>query len=165
MDWFLHSSKNFNGSDVNNILYKQNLGFIIMSIHILKEILKGSTENGFKAAVFSKNDGLPLAGVSTPTINEKALAPIVALFSETCSEAKEQLSLTSEMQEIKIKYADATIICRNIIIEISKSENTNFLISAVAPPEEDIETMNYQAKLLDWAIENSRPVLTDLFTI
>ena len=136
-----------------------------MSIHILKEILNGLTENGFKAAVIAKSDGLPLAGVSTPSINEKSLAPIVALFSETCSEAKEQLSLYSEMSEIKIKYADATIICRNIIVENSKLESASFLIAAVAPPEEDLEALQYQAKLLDWAIENAQPVLKDLLIL
>ena len=136
-----------------------------MSIHILKEILKGLTENGFRAAVFAKSDGLPLAGVSTPTINEKSLAPIIAMFSEVSLEAKEQLSLTSEMREIKIKYADATIICRNVIVENSKLESASFLIATVAPPEEDIETLQYQAKLLDWAILNAQPVLRDLLTL
>ena len=136
-----------------------------MSIRVLKEILNGLVENGFKAAVFAKSDGLPLAGVSTTTINEKSLAPIIAMFSEVSSEAKEQLSLTSEMREIKIKYADATIICRNIIIEKSKTESASFLIAAVAPPEEDIKTLQYQAKLLDWAISNSLPVLKDLLTL
>jgi len=136
-----------------------------MSTHILKDILKGLTENGFKAAVFAKSDGLPLAGVSTPTIDEKSLAPIIAMFSEVSSEAKEQLSLTSEMREIKIKYADATIICRNVVVENSKLESASFLIAAVAPPEEDIETLQYQSKLLDWAIENVQPVLKDLLTL
>ncbi len=131
-----------------------------MSIHTLKEILKGLTENGFKAAVFAKSDGLPLAG-----INDKSLAPIIAMFSEVASDAKDQLSLTSEMREFKIKYADATIICRSIFVENSKSESANFLIAAVAPPEEDIETLQYQAKLLDWAIENASPVLRDLSTL
>ena len=131
-----------------------------MSIHTLKEILKGLVENGFKAAVFAKSDGLPLAG-----INDKSLAPIIAMFSEVASDAKEQLSLASEMREIKIKYGDATIILRNIIIERSKSEKESFLIATVAPPEEDIETLQYQAKLLDWAIENALPVLKDLSTL
>lgn len=136
-----------------------------MSTHILKEILNGLTENGFRAAVFAKSDGLPLAGVSTEMINEKSLAPIIAMFSEVSSEAKEELSLTSEMQEIKIKYGDATIICRSVLIENDKSEKEKFLIAAVAPPEEDVETMQYQAKLLDWAIENAQPVLKDLLTL
>jgi hypothetical protein len=87
------------------------------------------------------------------------------MFSETCTEAKEQLSLSSEMSEIKIKYADATIICRNVIVKNAKLESANFLIAAVAPPEEDIETLKYQAKLLDWAIENAKPVLLDLLTL
>ena len=131
-----------------------------MSIHTLKEILRGLVENGFKAAVFAKSDGLPLAG-----INDKSLAPIIAMFSEVASDAKEQLSLTSEMREIKIKYAEATILLRNIIVENSKSERTSFLIAAVAPPEQDIEALQYQAKLLDWAIENAQPVLKDLSTL
>jgi len=136
-----------------------------MSIHVLKEILSGLVENGFLAAVFAKSDGLPLAGVSTTTINEKSLAPIIAMFSEVSSEAKEELSLNSDMREIKIKFGDATIILRNILIESSKSESASFLIAAVAPPEEDLEALKYQSKLLDWAIENANPVLRDLLTL
>jgi predicted regulator of Ras-like GTPase activity (Roadblock/LC7/MglB family) len=129
-----------------------------MSTRMLNDILKALTENGFKASVFANSDGLILASTKAAETNDKIIGAMVAILSEAAEKAKEELNLT-EMVSMKIKYKDATLICRQILIENSP---TSFLLATLAPPSTSDEVDKYQEDLMNWAVQNGIPPLKKL---
>lgn len=127
-----------------------------MSTARLTEILKTLNENGFKASIFALKDGLPLASYKSADVNEKIIAAMGAMLADTAERAKNDLDL-SEMVSIKIIYEDSCILCRNIVVG-----NTSFLLAGLTdrPLNEEIDKYNQQ--LMDWAVENGRPILEKL---
>lgn len=127
----------------------------------LERVLKGLMENGdFRASLFSTEAGLVLASQKAEDVDEKVVAAMGSLLSESAYKAAEEISL-STFKSMKIKYKEDFIICRNIII----SENTQFILAILAdlPPEEDVE--KYYDQLLDWAQDNAEPELKKLAEI
>jgi predicted regulator of Ras-like GTPase activity (Roadblock/LC7/MglB family) len=127
---------------------------------MLNDILKALTENGFKASVFANTDGLILASAKSANVNDKVIAAMIALLSESAERAKEELNLASEMVEMKIKYSDAAILCRQLVIN-----GKNFLLAAIAPPQENTEVEKYQDQLMQWAVDNGSAPLTKLTSL
>ena len=127
---------------------------------MLNDILKALTENGFKASVFANTDGLILASAKSGDVNDKVIAAMIALLSESAERAKEELNLASEMVEMKIKYSDAAILCRQLVIN-----GKNFLLAAIAPPQENNEIEKYQDQLMQWAVDNGNAPLTKLTSL
>ena len=56
---------------------------------------------------------------------------------------------------MKIKYKDATILCRQIVIENSP---IIFLLAALAPPSPDDKVEKYQDNLMNWAVTNGNTI-------
>lgn len=131
-----------------------------MSTRMLNDILKALTENGFRASVFANTDGLILASAKSADTNDKVIAAMIALLSESAERAKEELNLSGEMTEMKIKYSDAAILCRQIIIS-----EKNFLLAAIAPPQDNLEVEKYQDQLMQWAVDNGIAPLTKLTSL
>ncbi len=131
-----------------------------MSTRMLNQILSTLEENGFKASVFANSDGLILASTKTEEMNDKIIAAMVALLSESAEKAKLELELSTDLHEIRIKWGEITIWCRNIVVEESA-----FLLAGIAPPVATKEEEDYQSSLMDWAVENSVPPLTKLVSL
>jgi predicted regulator of Ras-like GTPase activity (Roadblock/LC7/MglB family) len=129
-----------------------------MSTRMLNEILKKLMENGFKASVFANTDGLILASAKGSGVNDKVIAAMVALLSDAAEKAKEEMNLDA-LLSMKIKYKDATILCRQIVVEKSP---TSFLLASLAPPAPSDDIDKYQDQLVDWAVENCLPPLKKL---
>ncbi len=85
---------------------------------------------------------------------------MVALLSEAAEKAKEELDLKFPMEEIRIKWSDLTIWCRQIIVE-----NQGFLLTAISPPIKNAEIEKYQADLMDWAVQNAVNPLMKLVSL
>jgi predicted regulator of Ras-like GTPase activity (Roadblock/LC7/MglB family) len=128
---------------------------------MLNDILKALNENGFKASVFANSDGLILASDKKADVNEKVIAAMIALLSDAAEKAKDELELKTDMHEMKIKYHDACILCRQIKV----NEESSFLLAAITPPQENDETEKYQDQLMDWAVENGKPPLVKLVSL
>jgi predicted regulator of Ras-like GTPase activity (Roadblock/LC7/MglB family) len=130
-----------------------------MSTARLTEILKQLIQNGFKAGIFSLKDGLPLATEASPGVNDKMLAAFSALASDTADRARDDLNL-SNLESIRIVYANACILCRNIV-----TSNSSYLIGVLSDKPESDEVSKYYEQLLDWACENSKPILEKLSSL
>ena len=63
------------------------------------------------------SDGLILTSINVDETNNKIIGAMVALLSDAAEKAKEELNLT-EMISMVIKYKDATLLCRQIVIRI-----------------------------------------------
>ena len=127
---------------------------------MLNEILKALSDNGFKASVWANSDGLILASAKSADASDKIIAAMVALLSDAAEKAKEELDLKTEMNEMRIKYGDATIWCRQIQVEGSA-----FLLAAIAPPVENLEMEAYQDQLMTWACDNGLAPLKKLVSL
>lgn len=128
----------------------------------LEMVLKELNENGnFRASLFSTDTGLVLSSQKAEDIDEKVVAAMATLLSDAAYAAAQDLELT-EMNSMKIKYADDLIICRNISIP---NMDSNFVLAILSklPDSEDVE--KYFDSLLDWAIENSKSELIKLSSI
>ncbi|KKK45868.1 hypothetical protein LCGC14_0416230 [marine sediment metagenome] len=124
-------------------------------------VLKELNENGnFRASLFATSTGLVLASQKEEGIDERVVAAMGSLLSESSTKAAEELNL-SDVTSMKIKYKEDYIIMRNIII----NENTQFLLAILAklPSSEEIE--RYMDQLLDWAEENSKGELEKLTSL
>ena len=124
-------------------------------------VLKELNENGnFRASLFATSTGLVLASQKEEGIDERVVAAMGSLLSESSTKAAEELNL-SDVTSMKIKYKEDYIIMRNIII----NENTQFLLAILAklPSSEEIE--RYMDQLLDWAEENSKGDLEKLTSL
>jgi predicted regulator of Ras-like GTPase activity (Roadblock/LC7/MglB family) len=128
----------------------------------LEMVLKELNENGnFRASLFATSTGLVLASQKSDEIDERVVAAMGSLLSDSAYKASEELSL-SQLSSLKIKYQDDFIVCRNIIMP---DEKTQFLLAvlAKAPDSDDVE--KYFDQLLDWAVENSAEDLRKLSSI
>ncbi|KKL89728.1 hypothetical protein LCGC14_1911780 [marine sediment metagenome] len=124
-------------------------------------VLKELNENGnFRASLFATSTGLVLASQKEEGIDERVVAAMGSLLSESSTKAAEELNL-SDVTSMKIKYKEDYIIMRNIII----NENTQFLLAILAklPSSEEIE--KYMDQLLDWAEENCKGDLEKLTSL
>ena len=124
-------------------------------------VLKELNENGnFRASLFATSTGLVLASQKEEGIDERVVAAMGSLLSESSTKAAEELNL-SDVTSMKIKYKEDYIIMRNIII----NEKTQFLLAILAklPSSEEIE--KYMDQLLDWAEENSKGDLEKLTSL
>jgi predicted regulator of Ras-like GTPase activity (Roadblock/LC7/MglB family) len=125
-------------------------------------VLKELNENGnFRASLFATSTGLVLASQKSDEIDERAVAAMGSLLSDSAYKASEELDL-SLLSSLKIKYKNDFIVCRNIIMP---DEKTQFLLAVLstAPDSDDVE--KYFDQLLDWAVENSAEDLQKLSSI
>ncbi|MEJ2294060.1 MAG: hypothetical protein P8Y23_04765 [Candidatus Lokiarchaeota archaeon] len=128
----------------------------------LEMVLKELNENGnFRASLFATSTGLVLASQKSDEIDERVVAAMGSLLSDSAYKASEELNL-SQLSSLKIKYQDDFIVCRNITMS---DEKTQFLLAvlAKAPDSDDVE--KYFDQLLDWAVENSTEDLRKLSSI
>ncbi|MFW9770775.1 MAG: roadblock/LC7 domain-containing protein [Candidatus Heimdallarchaeota archaeon] len=128
----------------------------------LEMVLKELNDNGnFRASLFSTSTGLVLASQKADDVDERVIAAMGSLLSDSAYKASEELDL-SRLASMKIKYLEDFIVCRNIIM---KDQKTQFLLAVLSkvPESEDIE--KYYDQLLDWAEDNSRDDLEKLSSI
>lgn len=128
----------------------------------LEMVLKELNDNGnFRASLFSTSTGLVLASQKADDVDERVIAAMGSLLSDSAYKASEELSL-SQLASMKIKYLNDFIVCRNIMMN---DEKTQFLLAVLSkvPESEDIE--KYYDQLLDWAEDNSRDDLEKLSSI
>lgn len=129
----------------------------------LELVLKELNENGnFRASLFATSTGLVLASQKEEDIDERVVAAMGSLLSDSAYKAAEELKL-SAIQSMNIKYEDDYIIMRNIILS---SDNKNqFLLAVLSkrPESEDVE--RYIDQLIDWAVENSQADLEKLSSL
>ena len=96
---------------------------------------------------------LSSASINVDETNNKIIGAMVALLSDAAEKAKEELNLT-EMISMVIKYKDATLLCRQIVIE---NFPTIFFLAALAPPSPNEAVEKYQDDLMNWAVTNGTP--------
>ncbi|MFX0103965.1 MAG: roadblock/LC7 domain-containing protein [Candidatus Hodarchaeota archaeon] len=128
----------------------------------LELVLKELNENGnFRASLFATSTGLVLASQKEEDIDERVVAAMGSLLSDSAYKAAEELEL-SEIQSMKIKYKEDFIMMRNIIMPDNKNQ---FLLAILAksPESEDVE--RYFDQLLDWAVDNSQRDLEKLSSL
>ncbi len=128
----------------------------------LELVLKELNENGnFRASLFATSTGLVLASQKEENIDERVVAAMGSLLSDSAYKAAEELKL-SDIQSMKIKYKEDFIMMRNIIMPDNKNQ---FLLAilAKAPESEDVE--RYFDQLLDWAVDNSQADLEKLSSL
>ncbi|MFX0035329.1 MAG: roadblock/LC7 domain-containing protein [Candidatus Hermodarchaeota archaeon] len=128
----------------------------------LELVLKELNENGnFRASLFATSTGLVLASQKEENIDERVVAAMGSLLSDSAYKAAEELKL-SDIQSMKIKYKEDFIMMRNIIMSDNKNQ---FLLAilAKAPESEDVE--RYFDQLLDWAVDNSQADLEKLSSL
>lgn len=128
----------------------------------LELVLKELNENGnFRASLFATSTGLVLASQKEEKIDERVVAAMGSLLSDSAYKAAEELEL-SEIQSMKIKYKDDFIMMRNMIMPDNKNQFLLAILSK-APESEDVE--RYFDQLLDWAVENSQADLEKLSSL
>ena len=128
----------------------------------LELVLKELNDNGnFRASLFATSTGLVLASQKEEGIDERVVAAMGSLLSDSAYKAAEELEL-SDIQSMKIKYKEDYIQMRNIIMPDNKNQ---FLLAilAKAPESEDVE--RYFDQLLDWAVDNSEDDLVKLSSL
>lgn len=126
----------------------------------LEMVLRELNDNGnFRASLFVTSAGLVLASHKTESVNEKTIAAMSSLFAEAANNASKEMDL-SNLMVMKIKYEDAYIVCRNIVLS-----KTNFILAILSNLPESQEIENYIDQLLDWAIDNSKDDLERLSSI
>lgn len=128
----------------------------------LEMVLKELNENGnFRASLFATSTGLVLASQKSDEIDERVVAAMGSLLSDSAYKASEELDL-SLLSSLKIKYQDDFIVCRNIIMP---DEKTQFLLAVLAKAPDSNDVEKYFDQLLDWAVENSAEDLRKLSSI
>jgi predicted regulator of Ras-like GTPase activity (Roadblock/LC7/MglB family) len=126
---------------------------------MLNDILKALKENGFLAGVFANSDGLILASAKSDQINEKVIGAMVAMLTDAAEKTRDEMEFET-LESMKIRYKNATIICKQIMID-----NSNFLLAAITNPAETDEMDKYQEDLMNWAMQNSIAPLKKLVEI
>jgi len=125
-------------------------------------VLKELNENGnFRASLFATSTGLVLASQKEEKIDERVIAAMGSLLSDSAYKAAEELEL-SEIQSMKIKYKNDYIIMRNIIMPDNKNQ---FLLAVLTKSPESDDVEHYLDQLLDWAVENSQADLEKLSSL
>ncbi len=125
-------------------------------------VLKELNENGnFRASLFATSTGLVLASQKEEDIDERVVAAMGSLLSDSAYKAAEELEL-SDIQSMKIKYKEDFIIMRNIAMPDNKNQ---FLLAVLTKLPESEEVERYFDQLLDWAVENSQADLEKLSSI
>ena len=128
----------------------------------LELVLKELNDNGnFRASLFATSTGLVLASQKEEDIDERVVAAMGSLLSDSAYKAAEELNL-SAIQSMRIKYKEDYIIMRNIILSDNKNQFLLAVLSKV-PESEDVE--RYFDQLIDWAVENSTADLEKLSSI
>ena len=128
----------------------------------LELVLKELNENGnFRASLFATSTGLVLASQKEEKIDERVVAAMGSLLSDSAYKAAEELGL-SEIQSMKIMYKEDFIMMRNIIMPDNKNQFLLAILSK-APESEDVE--RYFDQLLNWAVENSQADLEKLSSL
>ena len=143
----------------------------------LDMVLKELNENGgFRASLFSTSNGLVdlwwfpllcgLASQRDKDVDERVVAAMGSLLSDAAYAASRELGLgkgdVSDMTEMKIKFKDAFIICRNLTMSDNKTQFTLAVLTKL-PDSDEVE--KYFNQLLDWAEQNSRADLEKLASI
>ena len=128
----------------------------------LELVLKELNENGnFRASLFATSTGLVLASQKEEKIDERVVAAMGSLLSDSAYKAAEELEL-SEIMSMKLKYREDYIIMRNIIMSDNKNQ---FLLAILTKSPESDDVERYLDQLLDWAVENSTPDLEKLSSL
>ncbi len=128
----------------------------------LELVLKELNENGnFRASLFATSTGLVLASQKEEKIDERVVAAMGSLLSDSAYKAAEELGL-SEIKSMKIMYKEDFIMMRNIIMPDNKNQFLLAILSK-APESEDVE--RYFDQLLNWAVENSQADLEKLSSL
>ena len=125
-------------------------------------VLKELNDNGnFRASLFATSTGLVLASQKEEGIDERVVAAMGSLLSDSAYKAAEELDL-SVIQSMKIKYKEDYIIMRNMIMPDNKNQFLLAILSK-APESDDVE--RYFDQLLDWAVDNSQDDLEKLSSL
>lgn len=128
----------------------------------LELVLKELNENGnFRASLFATSTGLVLASQKEEKIDERVIAAMGSLLSDSAYKAAEELEL-SEILSMKIKYRRDYILMRNIIMPDNKNQ---FLLAVLTKSPESDDVERYLDQLLDWAVENSQTDLEKLSSL
>ena len=128
----------------------------------LELVLKELNENGnFRASLFATATGLVLASQKEEKIDERVIAAMGSLLSDSAYKAAEELEL-SEILSMKIKYRRDFILMRNIIMPDNKHQ---FLLAVLTKSPESDDVERYLDQLLDWAVENSQADLEKLSSL
>ena len=128
----------------------------------LELVLKELNENGnFRASLFATSTGLVLASQKEEDIDERVVAAMGSLLSDSAYKAAEELDL-SEIQSMKLMYKEDFIMMRNIIMPDNKNQFLLAILSK-APESEDVE--RYFDQLLNWAVDNSQADLEKLSSL
>ncbi|MFW9900084.1 MAG: roadblock/LC7 domain-containing protein [Candidatus Thorarchaeota archaeon] len=125
-------------------------------------VLKELNENGnFRASLFATSTGLVLASQKEEKIDERVIAAMGSLLSDSAYKAAEELEL-SEILSMKIKYRRDYILMRNIIMPDNKNQ---FLLAVLTKSPESDDVERYLDQLLDWAVDNSQADLEKLSSL
>jgi predicted regulator of Ras-like GTPase activity (Roadblock/LC7/MglB family) len=125
-------------------------------------VLKELNENGnFRASLFATSTGLVLASQKEEDIDERVVAAMGSLLSDSAYKAAEELEL-SEIQSMKIKYKEDFIMMRNMVMPDNKNQ---FLLAILAKAPESDDVERYFDQLIDWAVENSQADLEKLSSL
>ncbi|TKJ21145.1 MAG: hypothetical protein CEE43_10730 [Promethearchaeota archaeon Loki_b32] len=131
-------------------------------VNRLELVLKELNDNGnFRASLFATSTGLVLASQKEEGIDERVVAAMGSLLSDSAYKAAEELEL-SDIESMKIKYKDDYIQMRNMIMPDNKNQFLLAILSK-APESDDVE--RYFDQLLDWAVDNSQDDLEKLSSL
>jgi len=131
-------------------------------VNRLELVLKELNDNGnFRASLFATSTGLVLASQKEEDIDERVVAAMGSLLSDSAYKAAEELNL-SAIQSMRIKYKDDYIIMRNIILSDNKNQ---FLLAVLSKRPESDDVERYFDQLIDWAVENSQADLDKLSSL
>ncbi|HDZ18325.1 MAG TPA: hypothetical protein ENI29_03490 [bacterium] len=131
-------------------------------VNRLELVLKELNDNGnFRASLFATSTGLVLASQKEEDIDERVVAAMGSLLSDSAYKAAEELNL-SDIQSIRIKYKDDYIIMRNINLSDKKNQ---FLLAVLSKLPESDDVERYFDQLVDWAVENSQADLDKLSSL
>ncbi|MCK4780680.1 MAG: hypothetical protein KAT57_10850, partial [Candidatus Lokiarchaeota archaeon] len=115
----------------------------------------------FRASLFATSTGLVLASQKEEGIDERVVAAMGSLLSDSAYKAAEELDL-SVIESMKIKYKEDYILMRNMIMPDNKNQFLLAILSK-APESDDVE--RYFDQLLDWAVDNSQDDLEKLSSL
>ncbi|MBD3214118.1 MAG: hypothetical protein GF311_16030 [Candidatus Lokiarchaeota archaeon] len=125
---------------------------------VLKEL---NTNGNFRASLFSTGTGLVLASQKSEEIDERVVAAMSSLLSDSAYKAREELSL-SNLSSMKIKFEEDLIIMENIPMP---QEDNQFLLAILARAPDSEEVEKYYDDLIAWAVDNAREDLRKLSSI